>query len=66
MAYVGSRLRNWPKWASVNGLSWDHPPHSTSRVYHIAFTARNQMDVSMTNGLSSSFTIIHADVEAAY
>jgi hypothetical protein len=32
----------------------------------MAFTAGNQMDVSMTNGLSNSFTIIHADVEAAY
>jgi len=63
MAYAGSQLLKWPKW----GLSkWrflgSPPPHSTSRVFHIVFTARNQMDVSMTNGLSGSFTIIHADV----
>jgi len=50
----------------VNGLARYHTPHAASWVLHIALTTRNEVYVSMANGLSSDVTVVHTNIEAAY
>jgi hypothetical protein len=61
--------RQWPRLcqeqtfgtSSVGSLTGYHPPHATSRVLHVAMTTRDQVDVGVANGLTSSITTVHAE-----
>src|SRR5262249_14712803 len=51
---------------SIKGLTRYHAPHAASWVLHIALTTRNEMYVSVANSLSSNFTAVYPNVEAAH
>lgn len=52
--------------SSVGSLTGYHPPHTTSRVLHVAMATRDQVDMGVANGLASTLAAVHADVEAAH
>ena len=63
---------NGPKSARISHrATWRVVEHceltgAASRVWHIAVTTGDQVNVSVSNSLSDSLTAVHANVEAAY
>jgi hypothetical protein len=45
-------------------LPWDDAANTTARLINISRPARDQMDVSVHNGLSGRLAAVHAYVEA--
>jgi hypothetical protein len=48
----------------VFGFGWNHPPDAAFWIHHITFSARDDVDVSVGNGLTCGCAIIDPDIEA--
>lgn len=51
---------------SIPSLTRNHMSYTTSRVFHVATKARDEVAVKVKNSLSGGFTAVHADVVAIW
>jgi len=53
-----------PVLASVVSFTWNDTAHSSRWVFGVAFTARDQVNVAMKDGLPGDFTIVRPNIES--